>query len=210
MPPASHAAQKRAAAQAARAAAKDKEQSQSAVKDDAPSVIDTSKPAEDDDAPPAADEPPLVLAEEVVPAGKHQGNTFQQVLDDVPFCKWVCKEPRRGWMGLFKLFLETEHGYEASTEADEQPEQDEEEAAQAAAVAAARAKLLAKGKGKGAPKKAAAPAYSADKPPAAPVHRIPFEPTKEWQEVLPEHLCGRGLQFTMNVKTGKSYARLMP
>merc|ERR1712136_259522 len=51
-----------------------------------------------DDRPSA--EEPIVLEREVCPAGKHQGKTFLEVLEDRPFCLWIVKEPRRGWMGL--------------------------------------------------------------------------------------------------------------
>eukprot|EP00928_Gymnodinium_smaydae_P073771 TRINITY_DN56901_c0_g1_i1.p1 TRINITY_DN56901_c0_g1~~TRINITY_DN56901_c0_g1_i1.p1 ORF type:complete len:211 (+),score=49.70 TRINITY_DN56901_c0_g1_i1:83-715(+) len=209
MAPASHAAQKRSAAKAARAAAL--AEKPPVVVEEVPKVQESSSlpaAAAADEGPGESDEP-LVLAEEVVPAGKHQGKTFLDVLDDKAFCTWICKEPRRGWMGLFKLYLETEHGYTPKEE-DEPEAVDEETAAQEAAVAAARAKLLAKGKGKGAAKKPAAATTASAAKPVAPVARIPFMATKDWQEVLPEHICGRGLQFTMNVQTGKSYARLLP
>merc|ERR1711924_246454 len=46
------------------------------------------------------------LGEQEVPAGKHQGDSFQATLEDSAFCKWICKEPRKGWMGLLKTYIE--------------------------------------------------------------------------------------------------------
>merc|ERR1712194_929339 len=46
------------------------------------------------------------LGEEVVPAGKMAGVTFREVLEDTAFCKFVCKEPRKGWMGMLKTYAE--------------------------------------------------------------------------------------------------------
>jgi len=47
------------------------------------------------------------LGEEVVPAGKHQETTFDEVLQsDRRFCDWICKEPRKGWMANLKVYIE--------------------------------------------------------------------------------------------------------
>jgi len=46
------------------------------------------------------------LGDEVVPAGKNAGITFREVLEDMAFCKFVCKEPRKGWMGMLKTYAE--------------------------------------------------------------------------------------------------------
>merc|ERR1740130_1839184 len=54
---------------------------------------------------PSAEDVPIVLAEEVVPAGKHQGKAFQDVVADEAFCKWLMREPRSGWMGMLKVYL---------------------------------------------------------------------------------------------------------
>merc|ERR1712232_12056 len=85
---------------------------------------------------------------------------------------------------------------------------DPEEAERVAKIAAARAKLAAKGLGKGQAKKKEV------KPAAGPeinsLVRPRFIPTAEWQEVLPEHVCPRGLQFRMDVATGRNFARLPP
>jgi hypothetical protein len=70
-------------------------------------------------------------------------------------------------------------------------------------MAAARAKLLAKGAKKGAPKPKPKP-----KAAAAPLVRVSFQPTREWQEVLPEHVCPKGMQFRMDLASGKSFGRL--
>merc|ERR1712194_788169 len=91
---------------------------------------------------PSADDAPIVLAEEVVPGGKHQGKTFKDVAEDDPFCKWLLKEPRKGWMGMLKVYLETECGMEAP--AEEVEEVDAEADAEATKVAAARAKFWRK------------------------------------------------------------------
>merc|ERR1712083_1105078 len=107
-------------------------------------------------------------------------------------------------MGMLKVYLETECGFEPPAE-EEAPVVSEEEAAQQAAVAAARAKLLAKGKGKGAPKPKPSPESAK---PALQIYRPAFVPTANWQEVLPEHVCPRGLQFFMDMNTGKNFARL--
>jgi len=45
------------------------------------------------------------LGEEVVPSGKHQGNTFAEVFKDAPYCTWVCKEPRKGWMAHMSTYI---------------------------------------------------------------------------------------------------------
>ena len=197
MAPQSVAARRRAAAAEARAADKAK-------------LTPTCLPLAEDiccvggpvDDRPSAEEP-IVLEREVCPAGKHQGKTFLEVLEDRPFCLWIVKEPRRGWMGLLKTFLETEHGFEQPPP-ETAPEMDPEEAAEAAKVAAARAKLFAKGGGKGQSKKVVPPVVQ-----ASPVttFRVPFQPTTEWQELLPEHVCPAGLQFRMDMASGKNYAR---
>merc|ERR1712216_873896 len=105
---------------------------------------------------------------------------------------------------MLKVYLETEHGFEAP--AEDAPVVDAEEEAQAAAVAAARAKLLAKGAGKGAAKK---PAPAAVPKPAPATWRLPFIPTDDWQEVRAEHVCPKGLQFIMDARSGKNFARLI-
>jgi len=99
-------------------------------------------------SPPAEDAKPLVLAEEVAPAGKHQGKCFQEIVEDMAFCKWICSDQRRGWMALLKVYLETEHGFQ-EPEPTQPEEVDLEEAANQAALAEARAKLKAKAAGKG-------------------------------------------------------------
>eukprot|EP00931_Biecheleriopsis_adriatica_P088926 TRINITY_DN63149_c0_g1_i1.p1 TRINITY_DN63149_c0_g1~~TRINITY_DN63149_c0_g1_i1.p1 ORF type:complete len:210 (-),score=55.12 TRINITY_DN63149_c0_g1_i1:24-626(-) len=159
--------------------------------------------ATNEESPSVDEDQPIILEEEVCPAGKHQGKTFKDVAEDAAFCTWVCKEPRRGWMGMLKTYLETELGFEVPEGPDGTPEKSAEEVEQEEKMAAARAKLLAKGKSKGQPKKRPEPA----KDYSAPVLRIPFEPTQEWQELLPEHVCPKGCQFRMDVATGKNYAR---
>lgn len=108
-------------------------------------------------------------------------------------------------MGMLKVYLETECGMEAPVE--EVEEVDAEAEAEAAKVAAARAKLMAKGAGKAGAKKKPSPPEAPKAP--SPIARIPFQATTEWQEVLPHHLCPKGLQFTMDVRSGKNFARLV-
>eukprot|EP00930_Biecheleria_cincta_P073365 TRINITY_DN60666_c0_g1_i1.p1 TRINITY_DN60666_c0_g1~~TRINITY_DN60666_c0_g1_i1.p1 ORF type:complete len:221 (+),score=51.64 TRINITY_DN60666_c0_g1_i1:41-664(+) len=205
MAPPSRAAAKRAAGAAARAEATERNKAKDQTANDRVAeltpVIAASEPVAEG---PSADDKPIVLADEIVPAGKHQGKSFSDVFaDDQAFCTWLCREPRKGWMGMLKVYLETERGFEVP--AEEAAVVDEEDAAQQAAVAAARAKLLAKGAGKGYKKPTPKP--EAPKP-ATPVCRIPFIPTAQWQEVLPEHVCPKGLQFIMDVRSGKNFARL--
>ena len=45
---------------------------------------------------PAADDAPIILAEEVVPGGKHQGKKFADVVSDEAFCRWLFRERRAG------------------------------------------------------------------------------------------------------------------
>eukprot|EP00440_Ansanella_granifera_P063803 gb/GFBE01069172.1/.p1 GENE.gb/GFBE01069172.1/~~gb/GFBE01069172.1/.p1 ORF type:complete len:209 (+),score=65.71 gb/GFBE01069172.1/:1-627(+) len=205
MAPPSRAAAKRAAAAAVRQAEAEKTGGyKDQLADKIPQAVLTLAPAQAGDCGDDEDSGPVDLATEVAPAGKHQGKAFKDIVEDNAFCKWVCKEPRNGWMGMLKIYLETEHGFEAT--AEEAPEIDEEEAARQAELAAARAKLLAKGAGKGKKKPPSTAAAEAPKVPT--ILRIPFQATTDWQEVLPEHMCPRGLQFRMDVKTGKNYARL--
>eukprot|EP00746_Dinoflagellata_sp_MGD_P051947 gnl/MRDRNA2_/MRDRNA2_230690_c0_seq1.p1 gnl/MRDRNA2_/MRDRNA2_230690_c0~~gnl/MRDRNA2_/MRDRNA2_230690_c0_seq1.p1 ORF type:complete len:208 (-),score=62.85 gnl/MRDRNA2_/MRDRNA2_230690_c0_seq1:64-687(-) len=206
--PTSHAAQKRAAAAAARAEAAEKEREKTKkLEEQAPLTVVATAEATPTEVKPSPEEKPIVLSQEICPAGKHQGKTFKEVVEDTAFCKWIMKEPRSGWMGMLKVYLETEHGFEMPMEPPEE-EVDPEESAQAAAQAAARAKLMAKGKGKVSIKKKPAPAPEQKAGYAS--CRVPFIPTATWQEVLPIHICPKGLQFQMDMKTGKNYARFAP
>ncbi|CAE8621228.1 unnamed protein product, partial [Polarella glacialis] len=186
---------------AVKAVAQEKQSLQALAAQDQPRAV-ISGDGKESSSPPADDEP-IILAQEVVPCGKHQEKTFLDILDDKAYCNWVCKEPRAGWMGMLKVFLETEHGFVVVEE--DEAEVDPEEVARQAEVAAARAKLLAKGAGKGLKKK---PEPEKPAPMAYATIRIPFQATSSWQEVLPQHLCPKGLQFRMDVTSGKNYARL--
>jgi len=50
------------------------------------------------------------LGMQVVPCGKHSGSSFADILEDAAFCRWLRKEPRKGWMRSLKVYSEAMEG----------------------------------------------------------------------------------------------------